>query len=318
ELLHRLLEPELQELLHLRPDVVSFNTVMQVWANAAKVDSDSAPERAEEILKLLQALANDDDPSKRIYPDVQSYVAVMDAYAVARRSDSIYHTRRLLKELVREGQEINAVPFTVMLKAVAKTDPSRGSKNPSQAQEDPFGVQEDDADLGERASIDDPYSVALEVYSDVQNDVHSRGVEPDHFVFAAMLDVIAVHTDSESVERRQRIEQVFQDACQAGQMSSLVVKSLQKACPNESLLKELLQLSRNDAVVSVESVNSFPRQWTRFVPPKFRRITQRKEHFRKKSDHYRKNKGRKKGDSRDTAKSNQERKKRQSNKNFIF
>ena len=130
-------------------DVVSFNTVMQAWANAAKVDSNSAPERAEEILKLLQASAKDDDPAKRIYPDEQSYVAVMNAYAVARRNDSIYHTRRLLNDLVREGAEqylendkkISAVPFTVMLKAVAKSDPSRGDENPAELQEDPFGVK---------------------------------------------------------------------------------------------------------------------------------------------------------------------------------
>jgi hypothetical protein len=325
KLLHRLLEPEMQDLTQLRPDTVSFNTVMQAWANAAKVDSGTAPERAEEILKLLQSLAEDEDPDRRIYPDVHSYAAVMDAYAVARRSDSVYHVRRLLNELLREGREryleddkqINAVPFTVMLKAVAKASPRSQTKGATQAQEDPFGVHEDDADVGNRASISDPYSVALETYSNVQNDVYRLGVEPDHFVFAAMLDVIAVYTDVESVERRQRTEEVFQDACREGQVSSLVIKSLQKACPNEQILKELLQLSRNDAVVSIESVNVFPRQWTRFVPPQFRRVTQRKDHFRKKSEHYRKNKGQKNGKARDEI-SNKERKKRQSNKDFIF
>ncbi|KAL3920055.1 MAG: hypothetical protein SGILL_003451 [Bacillariaceae sp.] len=323
DLLHRLLEPELQALINVRPDTVSFNTCIQAWANASKVDSDAAPERAEEILKLLQVLASEEDADQRIYPDVQSYAAVMDAYAVARRSDSIYHARRLLNDLLSEGrerylegdkQQINAVPFTVMLKAVAKAD--RVQSTP----EDPFGVEDDDGLAEEGAPTTDPYAVALETYTDMLNDVHGLGVDMDHFVFAAMLDVVAVHTKSESVERRQRTEEVFQDACQAGQVSSLVVKSLQKACPSEHLLKELLELSRKDALVAIESINSFPRQWTRFVPSQFRRITNRSEQFRKKSEHYRKNKGnrKKKNDNPKKKKKDEERKRMQSNKDFIF
>jgi hypothetical protein len=286
ELLFKLLEPELHESIQLRPDTVSFNTVMQAWANASKVDKSAAPERAEELLKLLKESSMDEDYSKRIYPNVQSYVVVMNAYAVSRRNDSVFHVHRLLTELLGDArklyfhgdEEINAVPFTVLLKAIVKSN--RQSKEEEVAMEDPFGVQTNEAMLARTA---DPYTLALETYSELKFDVHGLGVQPDHFAFAAMLDVIAVHTDPESVERRQRISEIFEDACQAGQVSSLLVRSLQNACPNEIVLKGILQLPQSDFSTSIESVNVFPRQWTRFVPPQFRRVTNRKDHFHAKS-----------------------------------
>ncbi|KAG7348945.1 PPR: pentatricopeptide repeat domain containing protein [Nitzschia inconspicua] len=285
ELLFKLLEQNNQN-YHIYPNTISFNTVMQAWANASKVETSTGPERAEDLLKLLKTSALDDDPSRRVHPNVQSYVIVMNAYAVSRRTDSVAQVHRLLTELLGEARErlfkedesINAVPFTVLLKAVAKS--SKKDDDNIAAVEDPFGVGMDERD---KLPID-PYSVAFQTYSEMKFDVHGLGVQPDHFVFSAMLDVIAVHTDMDSVERRQRVNEVFEDACQAGQVSSLVVRSLQNACPNEAFLKELLQLPRGESVTSMETVNVFQRQWTRFVPPQFRRVTKRKDSFLAKSN----------------------------------
>jgi len=231
----------------------------------------------------------------------------------------VYHVNRLLHDLLGEGREkyfsdgvkITAAPFTVVLKAASKvsTGSTITSEKNTMVEEDAFGIME--GDIAEESSMSDPYLIALETYSALQSDAYELGVSPDHVLFAAMLDVIGEHTDADSIERRQRIEEIFHDACQAGQVSSLVVRSLQKACPNEDILKELLQLRRSDAVVSIESVNSFPKQWIRFVPPEFRRISTRSEHFRKQSDHYKK-RGKDK-----TSKSGEGKQKRQTKK-FIF
>jgi hypothetical protein len=299
DLLYSMMEPELQELTKIHPDTVSLNTVMQAWAKAAKVQKEDAPERAEELLKLMKDFSLKENLGKKISPNVQSYVTVMNAYAVSRREDSVFHVRRLLNDLLEEGRavylddgaKINAVPFTIVLKAASKAQSKQMNDKTSSEEDvdyDVFGTHDLDERNTNNISSSDPYTIALETYAGVQNDVHNVGVTADHFFFAAMLDVIAEHTDIDSIERRQRIEEIFYDACQAGQVSSLVVRSIQNACPNEVLMKEVLQLRRDDDVVSIESVNVFPKQWTRLVPPEFRRVSNRQDHFRKKSNHFQK------------------------------
>jgi hypothetical protein len=83
-----------------------------------------------------------------------------------------------------------------------------------------------------------------------------------------MIDVIAAYTSSESIERRQRLERVFEDACSAGEVSSMVVQSLAKASPSRAMLLGLLNVSS----WPIDNVNSFPREWTRRVQPQFKKL----------------------------------------------
>jgi hypothetical protein len=136
---------------------------------------------------------------------------------------------------------------------------------------DAFGSQEDDDDVANAAN-GDPYSIALETYNELVSD-DIRGVQPDHLVFATMLDVIRQHTNADSIERRQRLESIVADARVAGEVSSLVVQALQKACPTTDMLQTLLQIPPRKSS-NMESINVLPRAWTRNVPPKFRRVQQ--------------------------------------------
>jgi hypothetical protein len=131
---------------------------------------------------------------------------------------------------------------------------------------DAFGSQEED-DVAN--SNGDPYSIALETYNELVSD--NVSVQPDHVVFATMLDVIRQHTNAESIERRQRLESIVADARVAGEVSSLVVQALQKACPTTDMLQTLLQIPPRKSS-NMESINVLPRAWTRNVPPKFRRV----------------------------------------------
>jgi hypothetical protein len=312
-LLFLLLDPETQDLIETQPDTVSFNSVAQAWAKAAK-DDDSAPERAEEMLEILRTFAQEDDAakddgfspvkkSKATSPDGQSYVAVMNAYANSRRKDRVYHVHRLLKELIDElPHKVTAVPYTVLFKAVANYDLDNGyhiTTGGAAANTD-WAVADQQKTS---SSSTDPYAIALECYADLvhpdENDVQDttftttkpkgRSVQNvDHFVFATMLDVVRRHTDSESIERRQRVEEIFYDACQAGQVSSVVVKALQSTCPSTHMLQELLQQrGRDSGGVTIETINILPREWIRNVPQDFRRVTTRKDHFEKSSKRFR-------------------------------
>ena len=301
DLLQRMLDPELQSLAQIYPNAVSFNTCMLAWSKSSKFEEgSSAPERAEELLNLLKEISKGDDDdnshdkqNSKLRPDVRSYVTVMNAYAISHRKDSVFHTYRLLKDLiqdVREGyfdtgdnkDKINASPFTILFKAVANTKKIDMSSN--ELEDLAFGPL--DGDEEELSEVIDPYSIALKTYSDLLKDAHDLGVRADHFAFSEMLAVVEAHTDAESIERRQRIEEIFHDACQAGHVSSMVVRAMQKACPNDIMLKDLLQLRGNDTVVSIESINRFPKQWTARVSQEFRRVSSRSEHFRKQTNFF--------------------------------
>ncbi len=290
KLLHKLLDPELQSVTQIQPNTVSFNTCMQAWSKACKFEETAAPTKAEEFLELLVKLS-EEDPESKLKPDLRSFATVMNAYALSQQHDSVTQTRRLLMDLIQNGRgnyfetnhkdKMNAHPFTIVLKAAANTKNKDESSSTENLDDDlAFGGSDDTA-----AALDDPYTIALETYSDLLNDSFELNVSPDHFAFAEMLNVIAKHTSSESIERRQRIEEIFGDACNAGQVSSLVVKAMQNACPNEIVSKELLRL--RGSVASIESINQFPRQWTSRVPQEFRRVSSRKDHFQKQSNYFR-------------------------------
>jgi hypothetical protein len=88
-----------------------------------------------------------------------------------------------------------------------------------------------------------------------------------------MLDVIRQHTNTESIERRQRVEQMVADARGvAGEVSQFFGRlSAPKGMPHYGhVLQTLLQIPPRKSS-NMESINVLPRAWTpRNVPPNFR------------------------------------------------
>jgi len=298
ELLNRMLDPDLQAIVKFEPNTVSFNTCMLAWSKACKFDKFVAPEKAEELLTSLIKLSNEatispkNETDWKLHPDIRSYVTVMNAYALSEREDSVIKTRRLLSDLIQNGRgryfdtshkdKFNAHPFTIVLKAAANAK-TRNCSFDEVADDKFVSFDIEGGDIQET----DPFSIALETYSELFHDTYDLGVSADHFAFSEMLRVIAKYTAVESIERRQRVEEIFQDACHSGQVSSLVVRSMQKACPNDIVLADLLRLRGNNTIASIETVNSFPRHWTSRVPQDFRRVSSRKDHFQKQSKYFR-------------------------------
>lgn len=247
ELLQKMLDPELT---HVQPNTGTFNACLQAWAKAAR-SNPKAPEKAEELLNLLESV-------DAVQPDATSYATVMNAFAQSNRNDKALQARRLLESLLsnRQTMKITAVPFTILLNAVAY------SRNMNDISGN-AAVEDVDVFVGAE-ELEDPYSIALETYSELRDDTYNLGIIADHLAFATMLDVIRQHTDAESIERRQRVEGVFEDACAAGEVSSMVVQALTKACPSTDMLQALLRTRKK-----MQSVNALRREWTRNVGPKF-------------------------------------------------
>lgn len=245
---------------NVRPGTDSFNACMQVWSRAARQDPE-APRNAQDLLQLMEQIEN-------VEPDITSYTTLMGAYARSSRPDKVFQARKVLELLLSNFEtkpsakdQLSAVPFTVVLNAVASCKDGNHQTEP--AQDDPFGVDAESTITGE-----DPYSVALKTYDECTQDLYELGIYPDHLLFSSMLDVIEAHTNVDSIERRQRIERVFEEACSAGEVSSMVVQALVKACPSRDMLLSLLTVNS----WPIESVNALPREWIRRVQPKFKKI----------------------------------------------
>jgi hypothetical protein len=184
----------------------------------------------------------------------------MNAYGRSDLPLKTQQARRWLLELIAEtkskdGMKMSVVPFTVLLNAAAHS---------------PNWYADEYVDIfAEFRGEKDPYAIAVDTYHELREDLHELDIEPDHVVFATMLDVVKQHTDPLFVERRQKVEDIFEDACRAGQVSALVVRALKDACPTPDILRTLLNGKHFN---SLQTVNSLPREWTRNVPPQARRL----------------------------------------------
>lgn len=258
-LLQKMLEASMTDDAAVRPDCVSFNSVLNAWARYSSHDAE-APQKAEDLLNLMYDLYHSGRLDENAKPDTTSYTSVINAWAKGGADhEKAANARRLLDAMLHkfEAGEHNVKPnvtsFTSVLNAAAHSPPSSLSVG---------GVSEEDGFTDTSGSAD-PYTIALQTYEELWNDYFDLKVKPDHFAFAAMLSVVGRHTEVTSAERRQMVERIFDDACASGQVSTLVVKAVEDACPSIDLLERLMgsrKLARH-----MKSINELPRDWTRKI-----------------------------------------------------
>jgi hypothetical protein len=248
----------------VKPDLISFNTVLNAWSRFVPYDQD-APRKAEELLNFMKEL-HDKGSLKNCEPDAYSYTTLINAWAKSSGQDKTSHALRILRVMVdkynagNEKAKPDVPAYTAVLSAAARS--------PSALLEE-SGFQT-------KQEIEDPYSIAYQIYKELLTDAYQLGLKPDHFAFASMLQVIANHTDVMSTERQHMVQQVFEDACHAGYVDSFVIKALREACPSKDLLERLL--GSPDKATFLYSIDELPKEWTRHVSshPRFRLVDKRK------------------------------------------
>jgi len=129
---------EMHDSTYMEPDLVSFNSVIAVWAKHS--DASKSLRRIEELLSELK----DHDVLK---PDVYSYTSTIQAYARKATSKHRLHLSSRLKHLLDEMEEMglyaNKVTHTIALQALCNSGElveaqsmlstllKKGLKNPS-------------------------------------------------------------------------------------------------------------------------------------------------------------------------------------------
>ena len=104
----------------------------------------------------------------------------------------------------------------------------------------------------------DPYSIANKIYQHLQRDTYQIGAKVDHHAASAFLRVIAQHCAPGTAERENTARMVFEEACEAGEVSRLVIQGLEAALGDGA--KDMPELQPNKR----------PKFWSRKVPAFFR------------------------------------------------
>jgi len=250
----------------LQPNRISMNSVIKTWARAFN------PIKAQEILNFVSDLYESGTITDSEKPDAVSYSTVMSAWAKSNIPEKTVKARQLLDTMLikyEAGDSVlkpSLVAFTTVLNAAS-------NNTLDENKEDSFGILS--------AKGEEIYNIALQTYNEVLDDTHHLGLFPDSLIFAAMLKVIAIHVDASSAERRHIVQTVFDDACNAGQVSSFVIKELRLASPDIDLLTRLL--GSENLVNHLPSINLLPTKWIKGVPnqPRFQYVDKRSNFPRK-------------------------------------
>ena len=217
-----------------------------------------AAQRAEELLELQHSLSDKGALGERVKPDFQSYTITMTTHAYSENPDKAHHTRRLLESLMEKvsAGDIEIVrnkagPFSAVINAASKCESCAPTSN---------AVKTDIADgfTSVFETSDNAYSIAEKTFQELRSDAFGIGVKPDHHCYGAFLRCIAKHTTPGSSERDAKARMVFQEACEAGEVSRLVMDGLKEAAG-----KSVLAIPQLKA-------ETLPRFWTRNVPRVFR------------------------------------------------
>jgi hypothetical protein len=231
------------------PDTASFNSCHYAWSRFAEAPGGGASSAAQRSNELLQLQKDLGDPARQ--PDFQTYALVILAFGSAGR---IPEARELLEDMVSYVRELPspparnpAAPFSALLTSIAKQRPEvsgwdTGARGGDAA---PDAWVADVSDAGQ-----DLYAMALQTYVEATKDLYGIGASADHHTFSAMLRCIAAHS-SGAVEREARVKEVFDAACDSGNVSRSVVEGLTSAL-GEAKARALLR--------------DMPRFWSRNVP----------------------------------------------------
>ena len=228
---------------------------MDAWARYAKYDTDSA-QKAENLITQMYDLYHSGRFTDSIKPNSTSYIIVMKAWARSEYSKNstsvhdipfkVHKCRDLLDRMIEKfdsGEEDvkpNIVAYTSILNSIVHTPRITSTVN-------------DDNSI---------VSVAFKTYREILQDPNDLGLKPDDIVFSSMLQVLRKQLDETGEARRFHTEQVFDDACQAGHVSSAVVRELVSTCPSPDLLERLIGRRNIDPS---DSLKFLPREWTKNV-----------------------------------------------------
>jgi hypothetical protein len=157
---------------------------LSAWTKAHRFHADAA-QRATNLLQLQ--LSARDKLGDQVKPDFQSYTSCILAHSKSRDADRLKNALALLSELLSGVASGNlsvkrepSAPFSAVLTTIASyKPPNTTTTNVSNENYDDFSSTKD--------TESDPYSIATNIFDQIQNDTHKIGTTVDHHCVTAFL-----------------------------------------------------------------------------------------------------------------------------------
>mmetsp|Transcript_45643 Transcript_45643/g.95812 ORF Transcript_45643/g.95812 Transcript_45643/m.95812 type:complete len:420 (-) Transcript_45643:1064-2323(-) len=218
----------------VKPSSVTYTNVIQALA-ARK--SEAAAEKADELLKKMEAAFADGDESMR--PTRDSYVGAIHAYGNSDSESKYLHANEVLQRMIKQYSEGNeaARPDVFSFHAVIGAC-SRSAETSSSA------------DIHKEALL-----LAISI---IQTMKKSDSYHPTAKSYLLLLQCCSNLLPSGSLEMEKALRSIFRSCCKDGLVNRQVLKQFQSAVSSEVYHREVVR----DAP-SYDGVKSLPQAWTR-------------------------------------------------------
>jgi hypothetical protein len=265
-------ETILRDMWHVQPNGRTYTTVMDAWSRSHGCEDSAA--RAYELLLESEEIAEreGDDNMK---PNCISYATVINAYALSKTEPFKAHKAFRLLQRMNKNPDIrpNHVAYNSVLNACATSCPNAYQENLQRLPQDPanhmtlpdmvrtlyqqlIDDNDNDNDNPQGASSPPPYP----------------HLQPDHYTFGTVLKAIANLFWGEP-DQVEFCQQVFQEACNRGQVTFGVLFQLRQAAPSE-VYRQMLPKNAYNPENGHFNMQNIPKDWTKNVRDDSRRKNQ--------------------------------------------
>ena len=273
-------EKILRDMWHVQPNGRTYTTVMDAWSRSHGCD-DSAARAHQLLLESEEIAAKEGDDSMR--PNCVSYATVINAYALSKTEPLKAHKAfRLLQRMNALSKDPNNrnldirpnhVAYNSVLNACATSCPNAYQEN----------LQRLDKDLSNHMTLPDMVRTLYQQLID-DKDNNSQGelssqqqqqhhhLQPDHYTFGTVLKAIANLFWGEP-DQVEFCQQVFQEACNRGQVTFGVLFQLRQAAPSE-VYRQMLPKYAYNPENGHFNMQNIPKEWTKNVQDDSRRKNQ--------------------------------------------
>jgi len=259
----------------VRPDAISYQTVMDAWASSKEI---YAAENAEAILERMDTRYR--EGYRHLKPTLQSYNIVLNSLSKSRGGDAAERAQKILQFLEEQCESGNTdlkpdvVAYTTVMDCLAKSR-LRGKATSVKGILDHMHKEHNDGDNNVRPNVysygtvlnacaytyhRDDKAAALEIALDAMEEVKKiPWLKPSHVIYASFFKVIANSMSRRDPRRNNVIQSAFQECCARGLVSPLVLGNLRTTASAE----QYAELLGNDvAGLSYVVKDDLPKEWT--------------------------------------------------------
>lgn len=227
------------------PDAVGCNTLINCWVNTRRNDNVS---KAEQIFKAMEILSTKKN-IESLKPDMYTYTSMLNIYSKSKLHEDKRKAEAFMKKIEQSGVELDAFILTGMLNVCANSiQPNKAvkarqlldtmlSNNIAKVANFNTVLAACTYTKGRNKVENRALEIGLQTYNDL---LESQTVNANDVSFANAMNMVKrLLQDKE--ERQQHLKRFFDDCCNHGVLSKIVLKQLKDAIAEEAEMFSLLE-----------------------------------------------------------------------------